>query len=253
VAEKINPLICERRLKKMKALRNLMLVAVVVGTMTVMGARSFAGPLLPPLSAVVPVAGETDILGYNNTLVGRVDWFVLPPGDYTGTVFATLVEDIFGPFDPGDPIVSPLYIYAYQIEPAIKDIENWTVNVRGPYLGSGTSSLDLDDVGHNAATFPNLAGEHELDGATLQYMSYGPVEKPDNVTYDFDGELDVGEESEVLWLISEMPPTYGIGALSNGLPAPGTGLVPVPSPEPATLVLLLMGVVGANIVRRRRK
>ena len=231
----------------MKALRNLMLVAVVVGTMTVMGARSFAGPLLPPLSAVVPVAGETDILGYNNTLVGRVDWFVLPPGDYTDTVFASLVENIFGAF------VSPLYIYAYQIEPAINDIENWTVNVRGPYLGSGTSLLDLDVVGHDAATFPNLDGEHELVDAELQSMSFGPVEKPDNVTYDFDGQLDVGEESEVLWLISEMPPTYGIGALSNGLPAPGIGLVPVPSPEPATLVLLLMGVVGANIVRRRRK
>jgi hypothetical protein len=237
----------------MKALRNLMLVAVVVGTMTLMGARSFAGPLLPPLSAVAPVAGETDIIGYNGGLVGRVDWLVLPPGDYTGTVFAPLVEDIFGPFEPGDPIVSPLYIYAYQIEPAINDIENWTVNVKGPYLGSGTSFLDLDVVGHSSVIFSNLAAENELVGAPLQFMSFGPINKPDNVTYDFDGLLGIGEESEVLWLLSAMPPTYGIGALSNGLPAPGTGLVPVPSPEPTTLALLLMGIVGVNVVRRRRK
>jgi hypothetical protein len=245
----------------MKALRNLMLVAVVVGTMTVMGARSFAGPLLPPLSAVAPVAGETDIIGVGGVLVGRVDWLVLPPGDYTGTVFAPLVEDIFGPFDPGDPIVSPLYIYAYQIEPAINDIENWTVNVKGPYLGSGTSFLDLDVVGHDETIFPNLGDTHpnpppkenELPSASLQFMNFGPIEKPDNVTYDFDGLLDIGEESEVLWLLSAMPPTYGIGALSDGLPAPGIGLVPVPSPEPTTLALLLMGIVGVNVVRRRRK
>jgi hypothetical protein len=231
----------------MKALRNLMLVAVVVGTMTLMGARSFAGPLLPPLSAVAPVAGETDIIGLNGGLVGRVDWLVLPPGDYTGTVFAPLVADIFG------VTISPLYIYAYQIEPAINDIENWTVNVKGPYLGSGTSFLDLDVVGHSSAIFPNLAAENELVGAPLQFMSFGPINKPDNVTYDFDGLLDIGEESEVLWLLSAMPPTYGIGALSNGLPSPGIGLVPVPSPEPTTLVLLLMGIVGVNVVRRRRK
>jgi hypothetical protein len=231
----------------MKALRNLMLVAVVVGTMTLMGARSFAGPLLPPLSAVAPVAGETDIIGLNGGLVGRVDWLVLPPGNYTGTVFAPLVEGIFG------VAISPLYIYAYQIEPAINDIENWTVNVKGPYLGSGTSFLDLDVVGHSSVTFPNLAAENELVGAPLQFMSFGPINKPDNVTYDFDGLLDIGEESEVLWLLSAMPPTYGIGALSNGLPSPGIGLVPVPSPEPTTLVLLLMGIVGVNVVRRRRK
>jgi hypothetical protein len=231
----------------MKALRNLMLVAVVVGTMTLMGARSFAGPLLPPLSAVAPVAGETDIIGLNGGLVGRVDWLVLPPGDYTGTVFAPLVVNIFG------VAISPLYIYAYQIEPAINDIENWTVNVKGPYLGSGTSFLDLDVVGHSSVTFPNLADENELVGAPLQFMSFGPVNKPDNVTYDFDGLLDIGEESVVLWLLSAMPPTYGIGALTDGLPSPGIGLVPVPSPEPTTLALLLMGIVGVNVVRRRRK
>jgi len=244
----------------MKALRNLMLVAVVVGTMTVMSARSFAGPLLPPLSAVAPVAGETDIIGYEGGLVGRVDWFVLPPGNYTGTVFEPLVRNIFS-IDPNDPAISPLYIYAYQIEPAIDDIEDWTVNVKGPYLGSGTSFLDLDTVGHDETTFPNLGDtppnpppdENELAGATLQPMAFGPINKPDNVTYDFDGLLDLGEESEVLWLLSEMPPTYGIGALSDGLPSPGVGLVPVPSPEPATLALMLMGIIGANIVRRRRK
>jgi hypothetical protein len=236
----------------MKALRNLMLVAVVVGTMTLMGARSFAGPLLPPLSAVAPVAGETDIIGVGSGLVGRVDWLVLPPGDYTGTVFAPLVADIFG------DTISPLYIYAYQIEPAINDIENWTVNVKGPYLGSGTSFLDLDVVGHSSVTFPNLGtppppAENELVSAPLETMKVGPINKPDNVTYDFDGTLDIGEESEVLWLLSAMPPTYGIGALSDGLPSPGTGLVPVPSPEPTTLALLLMGIVGVNVVRRRRK
>jgi hypothetical protein len=207
---------------------------------------------LPPLSAVAPVAGETDIIGLNGGLVGRVDWLVLPPGDYTGTVFAPLVADIFG-YGPDDPRISPLYIYAYQIEPAINDIENWTVNVKGPYLGSGTSFLDLDVVGHSSAIFPNLAAENELVGAPLETMKSGPVNKPDNVTYDFEGTLGIGQESEVLWLLSAMPPTYGIGALSDGLPAPGTGLVPVPSPEPTTLALLLMGIVGVNVVRRRRK
>ncbi len=241
----------------MRSLKSLWLMVAVSGLMAMVGSRSFAGPLLPLLTP--PVAGETDIVGSGGVLVGRIDWFVLPPGDYTNTVFAPLVIDVFD-IEPGFPAVAPVYIYAYQVEPAINDIEDFTVNVRGPYLGSGTSFLDLDDVGHDAAIFPNLGGaipppENEVDVATLQFMTFGPIEKPDNVTYDFDGELNASdiEESEVLWLVSEMPPTYWIGVLSNGLPAPGTGLVPVPSPEPATLVLLMMGAIGLGIVSRQRR
>lgn len=236
----------------MRTLKSLSLMVAVSGLMAMMGARSFAGPLLPPL--IPPVGGETTIASALGT-VGTVDWFVLPPGDYTGTVFAPLVSDIFG------TSVSPSFIYAYQVEPLINDIEDWTVNVKGPYTGTGTSFLDLDLVGHDippAGAFPNLGAppppaENEVLGAPLQFMAFGPVNKPDNVTYDFDGLLDSGEESEVLWLLSDMPPTYWIGALSDGLPSPGTGLVPVPSPEPTTGMLLMMSVLGLGVIISRRR
>lgn len=241
----------------MRTIKSLLVVTAVVGLMTTMGVRSFAGPLMPPLVPNAPVGGETTIVGVGGAVVGTVDWFVLPPGDYTGTVFAPLVESIFGT----GVFATPFYIYAYQIEPAINDIENWTVNVKGPYIGTGTSSLDLDLVGHDvplAGAFPNLGAspppaESEVLGAPLQPMMFGPVNKPDNVTYDFDGDLDAGEESEVLWLLSDMPPTYWIGALSDGLPSPGIGLVPVPSPEPATVLLMMGALLGLGVVSRRRQ
>jgi len=179
---------------------------------------------------------------------------VLGPADYSSTVFAPLVYEIFGSY------YAPAYIYVYQIEPLIDDVENWTVNFpwKPPY-SSGPSFLDpafldLDVVGHDAGTFPGLTGENEVSGAPLQVMAFGPVNKPNNVTYDFDGLLDIGEESDVLWLVSDFPPVYGIGALSDGLPSPGTGLVPVPSPEPGTFMLLMMGIVGlGGVARLRRK
>jgi len=252
---------------KMRAIKSLLVMTAVAGLVATMGARSFAGPLMPPLNvdqiAAIPglqVAGESTIYGLvgvppSTVPIAYVDWLVLGPADYTSTVFAPLVTDIFG-----SP-VALAYIYAYQIEPLIEDISIFTVHFAPASItGAGFSNLDLDLVGHDASIFSNLGptpspAENEIAGAPLVTPTGVEIDPGNNVSWKFaTRDLDPGRESYVLWILSDLPPVYGIATAQDRLPSPGAGTVPVPSPEPGTFVLLMMGIMGlGGVARLRRK
>jgi hypothetical protein len=245
----------------MKALRNLMLVAVVVGTMTVMGARSFAGPLLPNFPSdwsVTPwVAGQSKLVSPFN-----------PTGDYINVDWIVFwdASGVWG--YPGS------FVYLYQIEntQGSSGVRAFTVRYGGAQssdeIGIKDGDLDTDNLpswkGHNSSNFPNLLGETEPGGAplgtaTLNYNAsvvVGGVSWTNNLS----GGITRTNESLVFYIIDPRPPTYGtatahdtanwwgkvtFGATTYGDP------VPVPSPEPAT-VFLMLGAIGTLVWRRRK-
>jgi len=145
----------------MKALRNLMLVAVVVGTMTMMSARSFAGPLLPDFPSVwtvgQAVAGQTSLPvtseGGGPPLI--IDWIV-----------AYLGGNVWG--------------YYYQIENTTgTTVFGFTISTVGgpPFFAAGVISDDLDStftdpiygttiLGHDASNYGNLGADTSIRTST---------------------------------------------------------------------------------------
>ena len=227
---------------------SLMSMVLVVATV------AFADKLPPNLSTF-PVAGESEFFdppppptGYS----GNVDWLVLAPGDYTGTIYEPFVIHIFG-----SP-VAPEYVYLYQVEGRANFNNSFTIYVTGPYTSGGTftAPLDLDTV-HNSDNpdFPYLAGEGEptvspplplvnpneftISGNLFQWLWYS------------GNRLDENEESYILYITSPAPPMYGYATLDDTYSG-YTYTIAVPSPEPASFVLLLLGAVASGIILRRK-
>jgi len=251
----------------MKALRNLMLVAVVVGTMTMMGARSFAG-VLPPLPSVwTPgqyVGGESHLA--SSKVVGSyisVDWWVF----FDGTT----------------------YYYFYQLEnPSTEEIEQFTV-VFGPHPLTTAGQIEwvtaFGDTFDAATTAPVPA--HSITGETYEPDTYvnapaGNVSvSSTGVTFtDIDETNDPvglgpGKQNNYVFVITDpRPPMYGSGEALDGAigpwgsgwkyidpdgPGPQPGVwqfgdpIPVPSPEPTLALLLVTGLAGIGFLRRKRK
>jgi hypothetical protein len=251
----------------MKALRNLMLVAVVVGTMTVMGAQSFAG-VLPYFPSVwdpgQAVGGESHLasVGTAGSFVS-VDWWVIE-----GTPFGT----------PG------VFWYFYQLEnPTNEEIEQFTV-VFGPHplttvgqiLYAGTFEAPAAGDPTGSAFFPPTGLPHVLAGETYEPGTYvaapaGSVTvSPTGVTFAAIDEpgppvgLGPGKQNIYVFVITDpRPPMYGAGKALDGATGPwqtgptlwgGVGdPIPVPSPEPTLALLLATGLVGIGFLRRKRK
>ena len=246
-----------------------MLVAVVVGTMTVMSARSFAGVLPSFPSVWAPgqaVGGESHLA--NNTTLGdfiSVDWWVIE-----GTPFGT----------PG------LFYYFYQLEnPSTEEIEQFTV-VFGPHPLTTAGQIDwvtaFGDT-FDAATTP-LVPAHSISGETYEPDTYvdasvptpgGVTVSPTGITFTGIAGLGPGTQNNYVFVITDpRPPMYGSGEALDGAigpwgsgwkyidpdgPGPQPGVwqfgdpIPVPSPEPTLALLLVTGLAGIGFLRRKRK
>jgi hypothetical protein len=251
----------------MKALRNLMLVAVVVGTMTVMGARSFAGPLPSFPSVWTPgqaVGGESHLASVNTAgNFVSVDWWVIE-----GTPFGT----------PG------VFWYFYQLEnTANREIEHFTVSFRthplttvGQILYNGTFEAPVAGDPTGSTNFPPTGLPHVLAGEAPELTTYvvayatSITVTPTDVTFSSiapnNPGLPAGKQNKVVFIIIDhRPPKYGYGTASNSIPPSPwvsgvTGVpeqfgdpIPVPSPEPTLALLLATGLVGIGFLRRKRK
>jgi len=258
----------------MKALRNLMLVAVVVGTMTLMGTRSFAGVLPSFPSVWAPgqaVGGESHLASVNTAgSFVSVDWWVIE-----GSRFGS----------PG------FFFYFYQLEnPATTEIEHFTVSfgthpltTAGQILYAGTfeAPAATDPTGSNY--FPPTGLPHVLVGESPELDTYveayatSITVTPTNVTFgsiaiprdppesSIPGVPARTQNKVVFIIIDPRPPTYGPGTASNSNPPSPwlsgvTGVhgqfgdpIPVPSPEPTLALLLATGLVGIGFLRRKRK
>jgi len=255
----------------MKALRNLMLVAVVVGTMAMMSAWSFAGPL-PGFPGVWNpgdyVMGQSTlgstVSGYTDPIYDlEIDWIVM----FLGPAPAG------NPF--GIPVGTPVWGYYYQIEnSSTTSVGAFTITTPGPPFVAATSVFaDLDLGGASdplsGLTIPGHTVAGETEAATLvpTWPITGlPSVGSTSTSYSFlpppfgPGKLPSGYESEILIAYAIVPPTYGnAGALDDIPPSPWSSIsltgepVPVPSPEPTATMLLGIGALLGAVVLRRRK
>jgi hypothetical protein len=238
----------------MKALRNLMLVAVVMGLVT---AKLFAGPIPSPLPdpKFVPgnvVKGQSTLLGRDGSAI-QVDWIV------------AWIPDL------------ELYGYAYQLENfSTTDVSSFTIIPLGPivpgsvFISPAGSDWDPSAAGGwppldwpaDAATH-NIAGEVEPAGGLGNSPTSGGVGIDGSITWTWPvgAQLLPGTETVIIGFLSPMAPTYGIGNAFDGVPTGGWGPdfnllsdpLPVPSPEPTTILLLATGLGVVGIYRRKSR
>ncbi len=139
------------------------------------------------------------------------------------------------------------YVYLYQVENTGLD-QSWHI----VEVLSLTAFLGADDsttVGWLTANQPGafqVATPVFPAGASVNTLS-GPT-----ISFNFPGYLDpiqVGEASEVLYVLSDFGPRTITGNVINGSIA--DGLVVGPIPEPATMSLLVLGGLGVLIRRKK--
>lgn len=221
-----------------------------------MAAPALAGPI-PASPSPVPSAGESLLTSF---IVGpadslNVDWEVLPTAL---TAFA-----------PG------LFAYEYQIEntSAASGVDAFSITI--PNIGSvvaagilGGDNLDLATafhLAHDAITFPILATEADpfpLQALTSVLTTINLVDR--TVSWSFD-PLVAGNQSDTLYFLATLPPTYGNAhAQDSSPPSPWGSLatlgqpvpVPIPNPQAATAGMALLGSLGVArmfYIRRRQE
>jgi hypothetical protein len=249
----------------MKALRNLMLVAVVVGTMTVMGARSFAGPL-PSFPGVWNpgdyVMGQSTLQGTGTPAQDiEIDWVVMFLGPAPSNPF-------------GIPVGAPVWAYYYQIEASTTTVvARFVVTTPGPpfvFATSVSGDLDAGLPGGDPLTGMDIPahnlGALETEGATGGIQAVTLTELyPTSARWNFltpgAGPIPAGWESEILVAYALVPPTYGNASATDDIPpSPWSTLagprgepVPIPSPEPTIAFMFLAGLlVGGMKLKHRR-
>ena len=139
------------------------------------------------------------------------------------------------------------YAYLYQVENTGLD-ETWHIiemlSLTDFFGADGDTPL-----GYLTANQPSAfqAGTPVPNGASVNTLS-GPT-----ISFNFSGylgnQVNVGQASEVLYVLSDFAPTMIMGNVIDG--SIGDGPVVGPVPEPATMSLLGLG--GLALMRRRRK
>jgi len=226
----------------------------ILGCACVMGiaATAIGSPI--PGTLVPPVLGESDIesfLGVGNDI--GIDWIVMDALDA-------------GLGNAGE------FAYLYQIENTASGaggqsaaLNTVTITYGLGADGSGVVSAgslagDDLDVANGGRIAHTLAGEEE----GLTFTSVGAVadiSDLSNITWAFNTSLLGGQESQTLFFVHVLGPTYGDTTISGNTPpgpwgstASGSEQVPVPVgviPEPATLGLLAIGGALCLFGRRR--
>lgn len=201
------------------------------------------GPLVPP------VAGESLLSSF---IVGtqspvHADWMVVPNPQGAGFIYFYQLENPAG--NPG--------IDAFTL--------TFNPGTVGGVLAAGVvQNNDLDLPGllhapHTPAGFPNLAGENDAY-ALMPLVAVNVNINPgdDTLTWTFN-PLTAGSESDTLFFVHLLPPTYGNAVAQNGTPpspwgslAPGGQPVPIPVPEPGSIVMLA-SAAGMLALRLRRR
>jgi len=250
----------------MKVLRNLMLVAVVVGTMAMMSAWSFAGPL-PGFPGVWNpgdyVMGQSTLQGTGTSEQDiEIDWVVMFLGPAPSNPF-------------GIPEDAPVWAYYYQIEASTSTVVGrFVVTTPGPPFVFATSvfgdlDLGLDDgdplTGMDIPAH-NLGIPPETEDATEGIRAVTLTELyPTSVRWSFlttgYGPIPAGWESEILVAYALVPPTYGNATAVDDIPpspwhsiaSPRGEPVPIPSPEPTIAIMFLAGLLVGGMKLRHRK
>ena len=177
-------------------MKKIVFLAITIGVLSVGNIASAVS--IEPSLGILPVACEAEHIAFfpiGSTEKAYLDWIVFNPADYSSTVYSGLISDI-----TGSSLLTE-YLYTYQIEargsPAIDNVENLTIYF-DTVLASGAGSYAADlDTWHNSVNFANLATEGEDASASLVALQFGPAFAPGNLTWDYDGLIDTGEESHV--------------------------------------------------------
>lgn len=238
---------------------------VTLGSFLVLASAAFSDPLMPT-DLTPPVAGESPLIDPTNPpipVTAYVDWIVLGPNE-NGMEYSSLITSLFGP--AATEVPDATWVYLYQVEAMSDGLQIFTVTIPdvSSVLAFGSlSGIDLDsDAGygeHNSGVYGNLATEHD------PFTCCEPVDASNlglaDVSWEFmepiigvpTSGFRAGEESELLYIVSNRPPTYNMASVNDSgtVGYPAEGRVPTPAPEPSSTLLLLLGV-GSLVAYRRR-
>lgn len=173
-------------------------------------------PSLMALPLGSMTSGQTSF--NNGNLIGKVDYAVYAPGQYSGTSAFPSAE----------------YVYAYRI---FND-------------AASKVAIDFFSVGLVAnAIVGNLAYEAAAGDVAPGYQSI-LSESVLNLFFGSAGPITKGKNSAILLYSSPFGPTQGFGAVSGGFTGGMIVDLAAPIPEPATLALLTFGGFFAARLRK---
>lgn len=201
------------------------IMKTVACALLVCGSVAVAGPLATDPSAFASGTANFSATGDSGSLLVDLDFAVFEPGVYPD-------DGVLG----NDPSNGSEWVYAYQ---------GFNVGGAGDKVFS-TVTIGLIEN--------SLAGNDGDDPLHVMLGGIGPIVTfigVDSVVYNFSPQVTPGEFSTVLLFTSPNEPSLdGSASVINGGLSDTQSGIPTPVPEPAMLVL--MGLAGLAVVRRRR-
>ena len=138
------------------------------------------------------------------------------------------------------------YAYLYQIDNAGSSSHPIEMFTLAPFTGANGSV----EMGYLTGSVPSgfLSGVDQDPESTGNITLSGPI-LSFYYTSRVDFDLDPGQQSSVMYAMSDLAPDVILGNVING--ATSTQEVTGPVPEPATLVVLIIGGLPSLFIKRR--